>query len=90
MMARLVLLGMIVGLIAGCDTTFEPRTGERTTRITFPGTAANEAAFQERWLRCIEFRSVSTCERQLGRRPLPSSAVAPLADHPEPYPDGHP
>ena len=90
MMIRPVFLFLVLGLITACDTTVEPRTGERTTRWTLPGTEANEASFQERWRRCTQFRSPSVCEQRMGRRPLRSTATTPHGDVQEPQPDGHP
>ena len=61
---------LVVPLLAACDTVVDPATGAAQTRWTLPGTQANAQAAQERWDRCLQFRSQSFCERNLpGGRP---------------------
>ncbi len=56
------------GLLTACEMTYDPETGQSTTQLTLPGTAANEASFNERWRRCIQYASESNCEQQFGGR----------------------
>jgi hypothetical protein len=65
-----------LGLMTACEMTFAPGTGETTTRLTLPGTAANEASFNERWRRCTQFASQSYCEQQFGGRTPMDSAFS--------------
>ena len=69
-------LAASLGLMTACETTIEPGTGERTTRLTLPGTAANEASFNERWRRCTQYASDSVCEQQFGGRAPMGSAFS--------------
>ena len=86
-----VCVSALLGLVTACETTITPKTGETSTRVTLPGTDANEASFQERWRRCTQFSSESVCERRFGgRRPRPSTATAPSAGEQQPDADGHP
>lgn len=78
--AFVVGLGLAI-LIAACDTTIDPRTGESNVRFTLPGTAANEASFQEQWDRCVAFGSQSQCAKRFNGR-TPSNRFVPLEDHP--------
>ena len=48
--------------------TIDPATGQTNTPLTLPGTAANEASFNERWRRCTQFASYSYCEQHFGGR----------------------
>ncbi len=65
-----------LGLMTACELAFAPGTGEATTRLTLPGTAANEASFNERWRRCTQFASQSYCEQQFGGRTPMESAFS--------------
>ena len=56
------------GLLTACDVTYDLDTGQTTTQVTFPGSAANEASFNERWRRCTQFASDSYCEQHFGGR----------------------
>ena len=64
------------GLLTACEMTYDPETGEQTTQWTLPGTAANEASFNERWRRCTQFASDSYCEQQFGGRTPMESAFS--------------
>lgn len=44
---------LLLGFLAGCEKSIDPATGATTTRATIPGTANKDAAWQERWQRCI-------------------------------------
>ena len=67
---QLVLLSSLALLIAaGCETAIDPQSGERTTRVTAPGTAAHGERLEERWRQCIRFGSEDRCARNLGWRP---------------------
>jgi hypothetical protein len=71
---------LLAAVVAACQTEFDPRTGETRTRLTLPFTEANAAAQQERWRRCVAFRSNSFCERNVpGGRP-PQVASEPPSD----------
>jgi hypothetical protein len=72
-MRLLTGLLLLAAIVAACEKTVDPATGERTTRFTLPGTSAKEAAWQQRWQRCIQFRSESFCARSVpgGRPPGP-------------------
>lgn len=61
--------------VAGCEVTGSPSTGESNIRLGIPGTAANEAIFQERWNSCIQFASPSVCARRFGGRTPMGSPV---------------
>lgn len=75
----LLLLGLLSLLLASCETALDPRTGQSQTRLTLPLTEANAAAQQERWQRCVAFRSESFCERNVpGGRP--HAAGSPVVD----------
>lgn len=67
MAIALVLLSLPI-LLAACEVSGSPRTGEGNVRLGIPGTAANEAIFQERWNSCIQFASQSVCARRFGGR----------------------
>ncbi len=74
-MRLLTALLLLAAIVAACEKTVDPATGERTTRFTLPGTSAKEAAWQERWQRCLQFRSESFCERSVsGGRPVGAGA----------------
>jgi len=64
-MRFVVILSVIIGSLAACETTVNSRTRETTTRPTL----GSQEALQERWRRCTEFRSPSVCEQRLGGRP---------------------
>lgn len=64
-MRSVIILSVIIGALAACETSVNPRTGEKSTRATL----GNEEALQERWKRCTEFRSPSICEQRLGWKP---------------------
>jgi hypothetical protein len=69
-MAYRFAVALLIALLAACETEFDPQTGETQTRLTLPSTQANAAAQQERWRRCVAFRSESFCERNVsGGRP---------------------
>jgi hypothetical protein len=75
---RISLILMLVGILGGCETVFDPVTGQTETRLTLPFTAANAAAAEEQWRRCLQFRSESYCQRNLpGGRPIGASAGEP-------------
>lgn len=62
---------------SGCEKTIDPATGDRTARMTVPGTAAHGERLDERWRRCLSFRSQSTCQRRLpGSRPVDQGPAA--------------
>lgn len=65
-----------LGLLTACEMTVDPETGQRTTQWTLPGTAANEASFNEQWRRCTQFASESYCEQQFGGRTPMASAFS--------------
>lgn len=67
--------------LAACDATVDPRTGESNLRLTLPGTAANEASFQQQWDRCVAFGSESQCAKRFGGR-TPSNRFIPPEEHP--------
>jgi hypothetical protein len=68
---------MLIGLTA-CEKTIEPATGERTTRVTIPGTSAHGVRMEERWRRCLVSNPESLCARRLpGGRP--DSGPAPIS-----------
>jgi hypothetical protein len=68
----------ILLLMSACETVVDPATGAAATRWTLPGTAANAEAAQERWERCVQFRSESFCERNLpGGRPPGQAGLVP-------------
>jgi hypothetical protein len=67
----------LIGLVSACEKTVEPATGDRTRRVTVPLTPAHGERLDERWENCLQFRSVSACERRHpGARPLGGSAPA--------------
>jgi hypothetical protein len=73
-----VCLLALIGLVAACEKTMDPATGERTIRVTMPGTAAHGGRMEERWRRCLLFNPESLCARRLpGERP--GSGPAPLS-----------
>lgn len=76
-MAYRFAVALLIALLAACETEFDPRTGETQTRLTLPSTQANAAAQQERWRRCVAFRSESFCERNVpgGRPPSASGGL---------------
>ena len=61
-------LAASLGLLNACEMTIDPQTGQTTTQWSVPGTAGNEASFNERWRRCTQFASDSYCEQQFGGR----------------------
>ena len=74
----LCLLLPLLGLLAACEVSGSPSTGEGNIRLGIPGTAANEAIFQERWNSCVQFASPSVCARRFGgRRPMNSPVDLP-------------
>lgn len=79
---RLILPLAAVALLAACQVSGSPRVGEGNLRVGIPGTAANEAIFQERWNSCIQFASESVCAKRFGGR-TPANTRAELQDeHP--------
>jgi|APTNR8051073442_1049403.scaffolds.fasta_scaffold00244_31 hypothetical protein len=75
---RLALLLALFAPLAACEVTGSPSTGEGNVRLGIPGTAANEAIFQERWDSCVQFASPSVCARRFGgRRPMNSPVDLP-------------
>ena len=54
---RISLILMLIGILGGCETAFDPATGQTETRLTLPFT--NAAAAEEQWRRCLQFRSES-------------------------------
>jgi hypothetical protein len=72
---------LLAVMTAGCEKSIDPQTGERTMRFTIPGTSAKETAWQERWQRCIQFRSESFCERSVpGGRPPGTGGTEPMQE----------
>lgn len=69
----------VVGLLAACEISGSPSAGEGNIRLGIPGTAANEAIFQERWNSCIQFSSESVCARRFGGR-TPMNTRTDLSD----------
>ena len=61
-----VLSALLLTLLAACETRLDTSTGETRTDVTFPGTAAHEARIEQRWRRCVRFRSKSQCDRRYG------------------------
>jgi hypothetical protein len=76
---RLAVLAAALALLCACEVTGSPGTGEGNIRLGIPGTAANEAIFQERWNQCIQFGSQSQCARRFGGR-TPQGTAADLQD----------
>jgi hypothetical protein len=76
---RLPLLAAVLALLASCEVSGSPSTGEGNIRLGIPGTAANEAIFQERWNSCIQFASPSVCARRFGGR-TPTNSPVDLPD----------
>lgn len=85
-------IGMAVGalvavsLVAGCEKTVDPRTGEGNIQLSVPMTQSHGERLDRRWEECVRFRSVSACERRLpGARPARGSAPAgaPEAEGPD-------
>ncbi len=76
---RLLVPVAILALLAACEVSGNPRTGEGNVRLNIPGTAANEASFQERWNSCVQFGSQSQCARRFGGR-TPMNTPADLQD----------
>lgn len=75
-MAPPVCLLALISLAQACEKTVDPATGERTIRMTVPGTAAHGERMEERWRRCLLFNPESLCARRLpGERP--GSGLAP-------------
>ncbi|MGZ9034488.1 MAG: hypothetical protein ACXW25_08790 [Rhodospirillales bacterium] len=70
---------VLVAILPGCEVTGSPSTGEGNVRLGIPGTAANEAIFQERWNSCVQFASPSVCARRFGGR-TPTGSPADLPD----------
>lgn len=69
-MRQALLPLLMLALLTACEMALDPSTGQSQTRLTIPGTAANDAAARERWAECVQFRSESFCERNLpGGRP---------------------
>src|SRR5512132_3484880 len=46
---RICLISMLAGILAACETAFDPATGQIETRLTLPFTAANAAAAEVQW-----------------------------------------
>jgi len=69
----------VVGVLAGCEISGSPSAGEGNVRLGIPGTAANEAIFQDRWNSCIQFASESVCARRFGGR-TPMNTRTDLSD----------
>lgn len=74
-LTRLPLLLAVAAFLAGCELSGSPSTGEGSFRLGIPGTAANEAIFQERWNSCIQFSSPSVCAKRFGGRTPRGSPV---------------
>ncbi|MDZ3837948.1 MAG: hypothetical protein U0S49_11300 [Rhodospirillales bacterium] len=74
-LTRLPLLLGVAALLAGCEISGSPSTGEGNVRLGIPGTAANEAIFQERWNSCVQFSSPSVCAKRFGGRTPRGSPV---------------
>jgi hypothetical protein len=70
----------LMSLVTACEKTMEPATGERTTRVTIPGTAAHGERIEERWRRCLLFNPESLCARRVpgGRPDGGPGAISPL------------
>lgn len=76
---RLPLLLAVLAPLAACEVSGSPSTGEGNIRLGIPGTAANEAIFQERWNSCVQFASPSVCARRFGGR-TPTGSPVDLPD----------
>jgi hypothetical protein len=74
-MFRLAPLLLLTGIV-GCEQTIDPATGNRTTSVTVPGTAAHGERLEERWRQCLQSNPESLCARRLpGRRPPGGSSA---------------
>ena len=73
------MLLAVAALLAGCEISGSPSTGEGNVRLGIPGTAANEAIFQERWNSCVQFSSPSVCAKRFGGR-TPTGSPVDLPD----------
>lgn len=74
---------MMIAALGACESVIDPSTGQAQTRLTVPFSAGAVEAQEERWARCIQFRSESTCERTVpGGRPPSATAIPPLFDSP--------
>lgn len=85
-------LMLILALATGCDKTIDPASGDRTMRVTIPGTTGHGERLDERWRECVANNPVSLCDRRFpggqpfGHRPAsptPSDSTTPAA------PDGN-
>ena len=70
-----VYAALLIALLTACETRHNPSTGETRTDVTFPGTAAHEARIEQRWRRCVRFRSTSQCNRRYGRGVRPGRSA---------------
>jgi hypothetical protein len=65
------MLLLSLAVLAGCETTIDPATGQTQTVWTLPLTQANAEVAEQQWQQCVQFASQSYCERTLpdGRPP---------------------
>lgn len=65
-----ICLLLLVGILAACEKSVDPATGQSQTLWTVPFTTANTNRSEAQWQQCIKFRSESHCARNLpGGRP---------------------
>lgn len=65
----LPLCMLVLGLLAGCESAVDPRTGEAGMRLNLPGTEANRRNLERQWDECTRFNSASICRRRIGWSP---------------------
>lgn len=76
-----IALLLLAAITTGCEKAIDPQTGDTAMRLTVPGTSANETARQQRWRRCIQFRSESFCDRSVpGGRPAGAAGPPPTQE----------
>ena len=79
MMTRRILCALILlGFLAACEFTADPRSGETQTQLTMPGGEAHERRLKRRWLECTRFRGKNFCDRKFGGL-RPQATAAPEA-----------
>jgi hypothetical protein len=71
MQYRSLMLLLSLAVLAGCETTIDPATGQTQTVWTLPLTQANAEMAEQQWQQCVQFASQSYCRRTLpdGRPP---------------------
>ena len=65
------LLWLLLSLGA-CDVSRDPETGRQNFDLVLPGTQANAERREREWQKCLETRSPTRCQRDLGPRPQPA------------------